>query len=78
MSLYERILQEAQLEGLEYRPPQTSSSRRELTGERGMLKMWTLHLPSDYWTAMAFRSLQRKHPLGHGRLLVERNSGDEC
>ena len=75
MSLYERILQEAQKEGLEYRPPQTSSSREEPTGEVRMLRMWTYHPPTNHWTAMAFRSLQHKYPLEYEKFLLQKNGG---
>jgi hypothetical protein len=75
VSLYERILKEAEREGLEYRPPQTSSRRDECTGDLGMLKMWTLHPPSNHWTAMAFRSLQHKYPLEYEKFLLQKNGG---
>jgi hypothetical protein len=76
MSLYDRILQEAQREGIEHRPPpQSSSSREEPTGELRMLRMWTYHPPTNAWQAMAFGSLQHKHTSEYERLLLRKNGG---
>ena len=75
MSLYNRILEEAKREGIEYRPPQATSTTQEPAGERGMLKMWTFQPPTNHWTAMAFRSLQHKYPLEYERFLLQKNGG---
>jgi hypothetical protein len=75
MSLYERILQEAQREGIEYSPPQPSAPGEEATGELRMLRMWTYHPPTNAWTAMAFKSLQHKHTSEYERLLLRKNGG---
>ena len=74
MSLYERILQER--EGIEYSPPQTSSSREEPSAELRMLRMWTYHPPTNHWSAMAFGSLQRKYPSQYKRFLLQKNGGE--
>jgi hypothetical protein len=34
-------------EGIEYRPPQTSSRGEELTGELKALRLWTFHGPTN-------------------------------
>ena len=75
MSLYERILEEAQKEGIEYQPPQAGPRGEELTPELRALQHWTFQGPTHPWSAMAFKSLQRKYPAPYQRFLLQNNGG---
>jgi hypothetical protein len=74
MSLYQRLLEEVQREGIEYQPPHTGSGR-EPTGELRMLRRWTFHEPTTRWSAMAYAALKRRYPADYERFLLQKNGG---
>ncbi len=75
MSLYDRILEEALREGIEYQPPPTRL-RGEQTSELRMLKGLIYNGPGNWWTGMAFKCLQRWYPVEYERLCLEKNEGN--
>ncbi|MDQ3912609.1 MAG: hypothetical protein M3305_12750 [Actinomycetota bacterium] len=75
MNLYDRILEEAHREGIEYQLPRFQSGR-EPTGELRVLRSLVYNGPTNLWSAMAYASLKRKYPAAYERFLLEKNGGD--
>ena len=74
MSLYDRLLEEARERGIEHQPPATDLYK-ETNPELRTLRNFIFCPPTSRWSAMAYRSLQRRYPAAYERFLLEKGGG---